>query len=649
MKYKSSILIFALFITMVLCASTSYAAESKVVAANATNDEIQSIIDGAVDGDTIAFEGNEYNVKLVVTNKALSFTGNSNKTKLNAVNYKPVFEFVETNGSSFSNFTFNSESNLSGTYLIYGNNVKNLKITNNIFNGTNVQLNLYNPVNCTITDNLFENSTGNSLELVRDKSAAYGLYGNNTITNNIFRNHKDVIRLRTENTTVANNIIDNFTGIPDIDMASMAEGSIAIYFDLEYADGVIYNNTITNGDIGIKHKDKYSQGTVKPSKIYGNVFSNLTIMCIEYANADHLYHNNKFVSMNVSFKVSKSTSANTVKDLMVNNSYSDVNYDIVDSNSIPYNLKPAVIKLESKISNNTVFKGSTVIYNLKISNIGDFKAEEILAIIKIPEGFKTNSSSVSQDIFSNNMWYVGSLDPNGYANLQLVLEAIAIGKQTLSVNTSYDDGKNDSEYQNANISNVSVNVELLGTTITLSAPTKLLGATSVITATLKDNNGKLLINQTVTVTINGRIYSIITNSKGIAIVHVKNLKKGSYTVNAAFTGTADLKSSNAKKITHKVTAPDLKIVNVKKYKNTYKITIQNIGDAKSKSTELKLAYKNKSKTVSVKSIKVGKSLTVSINFFKYLTHKKYKKTATINPKESFKESNYKNNIKKLIK
>ena len=98
---------------------------------------------------------------------------------------------------------------------------------------------------------------------------------------------------------------------------------------------------------------------------------------------------------------------------------------------------------------------------------------------------------------------------------------------------------------------------------------------------------------------------------------------------------------------------DLKITNVKRSGNSYKVTVKNLGKDKSTKTELKIWYKVGkkvfSKTANVKAIKGGKTQIVTVKFFKFSTHRKIIKTAHVNHNKMAYEKNYRNNQFKIKK
>lgn len=187
------------------------------------------------------------------------------------------------------------------------------------------------------------------------------------------------------------------------------------------------------------------------------------------------------------------------------------------------------------------------------------------------------------------------------------------------------------------------------TSLTLSTSTIYKGQKTNIIATLKGSNNKAIANQKITLTINKKTYTAITNSKGIATFKISGLKSNKYTVTAKYSGNTLYQASSISKSQTVKKVADLIITKVKRSGNNYKVVVKNQGDLNSKKTKILISYKvgkkTKYKKAYVKAIKAGKSLTVNVKFFKHSTHKKYKKTAKVNYNKATKEINYKNNVK----
>lgn len=129
-------------------------------------------------------------------------------------------------------------------------------------------------------------------------------------------------------------------------------------------------------------------------------------------------------------------------------------------------------------------------------------------------------------------------------------------------------------------------------------------ATKKLSATFKDDKGKLIKNKKVTFTVNGKSYTATTNSKGVATVKISLNKKGKYTYKAKFAGDGTYKA-----VTKSATLtinPLASSLTLKKY--TYKKS--------SKSKKLKATLKSGTKVLKNKkvSFKVnGKTYSAKTN------------------------------------
>ena len=78
--------------------------------------------------------------------------------------------------------------------------------------------------------------------------------------------------------------------------------------------------------------------------------------------------------------------------------------------------------------------------------------------------------------------------------------------------------------------------------------------------TLKDNTGKALTNQKVSLKVNNKVYSAYTNSNGVASVKTASLAVGTYTVALSYAGSSEYSSSSLSKkvkVLSSVTGRDL--------------------------------------------------------------------------------------------
>lgn len=127
-------------------------------------------------------------------------------------------------------------------------------------------------------------------------------------------------------------------------------------------------------------------------------------------------------------------------------------------------------------------------------------------------------------------------DKNGQVKLAINL---AVKTYEFSVNF-----KGDGSYLK---SSAKVKIVVSKATPKLTAPNKsfkLRLNAKKITATLKDNKGKVMKNTKLTLKLNGKSYSAKTNSKGVATFTVKISKRGTFSGNIKFAGNSNFKSAS---------------------------------------------------------------------------------------------------------
>lgn len=196
------------------------------------NSDIQNLINNAKSGDTIKFNGGDYqNVSLVI-NKKLNVVGTKNVV-LNGTdsadsNGKTTFVFYFTNRSSgtvLSGFNINTNTD----YAVILNNVNNVIIANNSINGgAKGSIYVASSSNINLTQNTIKNSVGNGLTI--DSSKSVTLY-----KNLINHNHGDGV-------TVLNSQITNFT------LNKISFNGINAITLKNSNNTVIHNNSINNNN-----------------------------------------------------------------------------------------------------------------------------------------------------------------------------------------------------------------------------------------------------------------------------------------------------------------------------------------------------------------------------------------------------------------
>ena len=148
--------------------------------------------------------------------------------------------------------------------------------------------------------------------------------------------------------------------------------------------------------------------------------------------------------------------------------------------------------------------------------------------------------------------------------------------------------------------------------------------------TLKDVDGNVLANKTVQVTLNGKVYKVVTNENGTASIVISLNAAKNYNLNVFFIGDDDYKGSTAAAkvtITKKKTA-----IKPAKTKYTFK--------AKAKSKVIKATLKT-----SNKYLKAGKKVTIKIKGKTYAAKTGKNGVIKLNIKALNKKGTYKAKIK----
>ena len=129
----------------------------------------------------------------------------------------------------------------------------------------------------------------------------------------------------------------------------------------------------------------------------------------------------------------------------------------------------------------------------------------------------------------NGKTYTATTNSKGVATFKLTLKAV----KTFTVSLKF---AGDSYYT---ASSKSIKVKVTKTKTKLTVPKKTYKRSAKVkklTATLKDQFGKVIKSKKVTFTVNGKKYTAKTNKKGVATVKVKLSKKKTYKVTVKFAG-----------------------------------------------------------------------------------------------------------------
>ena len=129
----------------------------------------------------------------------------------------------------------------------------------------------------------------------------------------------------------------------------------------------------------------------------------------------------------------------------------------------------------------------------------------------------------------NGKTYTATTNSKGVATFKLSLTAVKT--YTVSLKFAGD------SYYTASTKSISVKVTKTKTKLTVPKKTyKRSAKVKKLTATLKDQTGKVIKYKKITFTVNGKKYTAKTNKKGVATVKVKLSRKKTYKVTVKFAG-----------------------------------------------------------------------------------------------------------------
>lgn len=550
-----------------------------------TSTQIQELINSMNNGDTLSFEKNaifrdisiytDKNIKILGNNATLIGYENIDlknvpekikKTTTEggyALSERAVLYIINNTNAVVSNL------NIIAKYPSYNTATINPKTDEYKTAGIRTQ----NSINVTITN-------------VNIKGASWGIYleysGNALVSNNNIHDvyTTGILNFGTPKSIIANNTITN---------------AVNHGIDVRHGTGpnvVVFNNTITGAKEGIylMHSKGHS--------IYNNTIINSKISGITaYGSGNEAIFNNTIKDSRIAILLGDGYYNVTIG----NNTYS-LDYLPIPPTFVTY-LAKAETKYQSvddvirtysdKESVNIIAKNIT-----STSKTGEFS-------VKLTD-MEGKSISMQNIIFTiNNINYTVKTNKNGSATINYLVND---GTNTITVtyigNDNYE--KTSKKY--------TITVNRIASKITISKSTSIY-LTKAISGykykiILKDINGKALIGKTLTITYNGKIYNVKTNSKGIATIKaVKNL--GNKKITIKFKGDNVYKASSATGI--------LKIIKEKSVLKAPKKTFK----AKLKNKQIKITLKSKTG----KAIKNAK-VTLKIKGKTYKTKTNSKGVAT---------------------
>ena len=519
---------------------------------------IQTAIDNASAGDTIEITGTSYEHCHFIVDKPLNIISNVG-TKMSTCpsNIKGsdgigIFYFSpNATGSVLSGFTFSNDAAKRGSvdpYAIYINGASDIEITNckitevtdgpgiYIVNASNININ-QDTVRKSIKGIYAINSDNiNITQSVIERNSIAGIYfganveATNIINNTIYQNNwKGIYYESCINSNITSNVISSNR---DTSVQSRATQGV----------GIFVNSTMEL--LKIKGNNIYENGN------YGLYHTYLAVPSIDSIKKDEDIAKIEEIDQNV-------FNHHLTRGIYTQQTPEGGTYTIyVESNFYPYEqfcpstyYSPENKKLVDG-SRDLVFSEikevSPGIYNISIVRKDTGEIAEYLNTIDLT--FFLNKASTKASVEPNDQAKVIRL-VNGSATVDFTdgrykstgntITAISPGYGPIDVKAT--DMRLSAIY-NVPDENIPNGTVVLETELIAENLTKYFGSATPYTVILKDSDGNFLANQSITLNLNGRNYTRITDENGTARMNI-NLNSGEYTIIATFNETDEYPSS----------------------------------------------------------------------------------------------------------
>ena len=272
-------ILISLSIIIFICSNiTTVSAATINIAPGLQNNEIQNLINGSNQGDTIKFLGSSYsNISLIISKK-LNIIGAKNTVIIGnnstSISNFGTFVFYFTNkslGSIISGLNIIANSD----YGIIAVNVKNITIHSNKISGSNQDaVYLRNVSNSNVNQNNLSDSGGNGLNIENSKNVSAN---KNKITNN---NNSGIDVSDSSNIGITSNrVIDNNLGGLSVYSSknvsvknnTLNNNEYGAYLSNTYNVNIIHNEINNNHINGISLEDTTENTYISQNNISSNV------------------------------------------------------------------------------------------------------------------------------------------------------------------------------------------------------------------------------------------------------------------------------------------------------------------------------------------------------------------------------------------
>jgi parallel beta-helix repeat protein len=277
MNLRSIVLLLSIIIFININMSTASATTIKI-APGLQNYDIQTLINGSNQGDTIKFMGTSYSNISIIIDKKLNIISTKNTAIIsnnsNSISGLGTFSFYFTNkslGSVISGFNIIAKSD----YGIIVKNVKNISINfNNISGSHQDDIYLKNVSNINLNKNILSNSCRNGLNIENSKNISAN---KNQIKNN---NYSGISISNSSNIKITSNIVidNNLNGLSvsssknvSVYNNSILNNGHGIYLSNTNKVNISYNEINKNKLNGFTLEDKTENTYISNNNIIGNL------------------------------------------------------------------------------------------------------------------------------------------------------------------------------------------------------------------------------------------------------------------------------------------------------------------------------------------------------------------------------------------
>ena len=529
---------------------------------DATNENIQKMIDGMSDGDTLSFAKNAvYENISIYTDKNIKIFGN-NATLIGCV----VSDFSQTGYLDNVPIKVKSNTNESGYAVGYNAVLYILNTTGAVVSDLNIvgQYPKYDTTKVGAMTNQYKTA---------------GIYAdtnkNLTITGcDVTGASWGIFEQYSSDSIISKNTVHNVytTGIMNFGSprALIVENAIidATNHGIDTRHGTGPNVTSAFNTISGAKEGIYLMHS-KGHTVYNNSVSNCKISGITaYGSGNEAIFNNKIAGSRIGFLLGGGYYNVTIGE----------NEFALDFLPFPPTFVTYLVKAENKYQSadnviGTYSDHNAVKLNVSTEGVG-YKKGDLNVVLSDSNGNPIVNQMGTVSIGDEK--YPFTTDENGAASVALSLTP---GSYNATVETlsSYD-------YKSGYaVSTINVTDDRTKSAFTATGKTvflKTIVSGYKYSVTLKDANGKALANKAVTIAYNGITYKATTNAKGVATVTLKAKAIGSKYATIRFAGD-DVNKATTKKVTIKVTKQATKITAAKKtFKRTlktkkYTITLKN--------------------------------------------------------------------------